>query len=126
MTQTRNRRIGRKRWGPLIKYLTETMQNSGSERVRMQAALRLADVLTLREQREQLELRRELRMPTTAPDEANEAAAGEEQPASREDAVREARAFLARIEGRESNEHIDTSLYAYFLLYKYNVVLKIV
>lgn len=64
MTQPRKPRIGRKRWGPLIRYLTETMQNARSERMRMQAALRLSDVLTLREQREQLELRRELRMLT--------------------------------------------------------------
>ncbi|MBW4039211.1 MAG: hypothetical protein HIU91_10115 [Acidobacteria bacterium] len=37
------------------------MKTSGNERLRMQAALRLADILSLREEREQLELRRELR-----------------------------------------------------------------
>lgn len=94
---TRKRRIGRKRWGPLIKYLTETMQTSNNERVRMQAALRLADVLTLREQREQLEIRRELRSLTTAPDVPNDEPADE--PLNKEDAVREAQAFLARVAG---------------------------
>lgn len=54
-------RRGRKRWGDLCAFLTRTMKESGSERTRMQAAMRLADILTLREAREQLELRRELR-----------------------------------------------------------------
>jgi hypothetical protein len=40
-----------------VKFLTDTMKSSKSERVRMQAALRLADVLILRENREQAELR---------------------------------------------------------------------
>lgn len=61
MTTTHKRRIGRKRWGALVRFLTDKMQNAASERVQMTAALRLADVLSLREQREQLEMRRELR-----------------------------------------------------------------
>lgn len=61
MTDRKTRRIGRKRWGALVRFLTDKMQNATSERVQMTAALRLADVLSLREQREQLELRRELR-----------------------------------------------------------------
>lgn len=94
------RRPGRKRWGPLIKFLTIQMEKAGSERVRMQAALKLADILSLREQREQLEMRRESRVQPKAGDELNEtpeASAEELLPVSREDALREAQAFLARM-----------------------------
>ena len=56
MTQ-KTYRTGRRRWASLVRFLTEQMQGSKSERVRMQAALRLADILTLREEREIDELK---------------------------------------------------------------------
>jgi len=56
----------------LVKFFTETMQTSKSERTRMTAALRLADVLALREQRELLELKAAMRK-TDAPGEAAKA-----------------------------------------------------
>lgn len=57
--QKRPARRGRKRWGPLIRFLTNQMQTAGSERVRMEAARRLCDILSLREERELIDLRRE-------------------------------------------------------------------
>lgn len=54
----RKRLIGRRRWAKVVRFLETTMEQSKSERTRMQAAMRLVDVLTLREQREQVELRR--------------------------------------------------------------------
>ena len=62
MTTQKPSRRGRKRWGELVRFLTETMKTSQNERVRMTAAQRLTDILILREQREQLEMRRELRL----------------------------------------------------------------
>lgn len=103
MTQPRKRRIGRKQWGPLIKYLTETMRTSGSERVRMAAALRLADVLTLREQREQLEMRRELRLLAKAGDEPEDTPGNE---AARQSAAETVDEFLARIKTTRKQEEI--------------------
>ena len=54
---TQRKRVGRRRWADLVRFLTKTMQSSGSERVRMQAAQMLANILTLREQKEIAELR---------------------------------------------------------------------
>lgn len=57
-----NTRRGRKRWSDLIKFLKTTMKTSGNERVRMQAADRLAQILAIREEREIAELRVQERM----------------------------------------------------------------
>jgi|GEM_PF-4325022 len=93
MTKTQRKpRIGRKRWGDVVRYLTETMKTSGNERMRMQAAMRLADILTLREQREQLELRRELRMQSKADNEP--------EPEPKQESVDE---FLERVSKERSN-----------------------
>jgi len=54
----RKRLVGRRRWAKVIRFLENAMETGGSERVRMQAAMRLVDLLTLREQREIAELRR--------------------------------------------------------------------
>lgn len=54
----RKRLVGRRRWAKVTRFLEKTMETGGSERVRMQAAMRLVDLLTLREQREIAELRR--------------------------------------------------------------------
>jgi len=58
----------------------------------MQAAMRLADILTLREQREQLELRRELRMQSKADNEP--------EPEPKQESVDE---FLERVSKERSN-----------------------
>ena len=50
MTQATKRRVGQRRWAELIRFLTQTMKTSGSERVNLSAAMRLADILTMREQ----------------------------------------------------------------------------
>jgi hypothetical protein len=65
----KKRMVGRRRWAELVKFLTTTMKTSRSERVRMTAALRLADVLTLREQREMAELRAQTRREAGLPPE---------------------------------------------------------
>lgn len=57
-----NTRRGRKRWAELIKFLKLTMKTSGNERIRMQAADRLAQILAVREEREIAELRVQERM----------------------------------------------------------------
>jgi hypothetical protein len=70
MTKTpKKRMVGRRRWAELVKFLTTTMKTSRSEKVRMTAALRLADVLTLREQREMAELRAQARKDAGLPPE---------------------------------------------------------
>ena len=51
------KRVGRRRWAALVRFLKTTMETSKSERTRMTAALRLADVLALQEQRELAELK---------------------------------------------------------------------
>ncbi len=55
-------RVGRRRWADLTRFLTQQMKTAKSERVRMQAALRLADILELREQREHIQLRKAARL----------------------------------------------------------------
>ena len=62
----------------MVKFFTETMQTSKSERTRMTAALRLADVLALREERELLELKAAMRK-TNAPGEAAKGEQHEEE-----------------------------------------------
>ena len=100
MTEVRKtRRIGRKRWGALVRFLTSQMETAQSERVRMTAALRLADILALREQREQLEIRRELRLAgraDEAPNDTQDALVSEETPESR------AERFLAGLRQQET------------------------
>lgn len=101
MIPHRTSRKGRKRWSELVKFLTATMKTASSERVRMQAAMRLADILTLREQREQLELRMAVRAAEKggngstdvrdSPDEVSEPLTPQET------ALHNAQAFLARI-----------------------------
>jgi hypothetical protein len=59
-------RIGRRRWARLMGFLEGVMQNGGSERVRVMAGLRLADVLLARDAREQSELRAAARAETRA------------------------------------------------------------
>jgi hypothetical protein len=61
------KRVGRRRWSALVKFLTTTMQTSKSERVRMQAAMRLSEVLMAREQKEIAELRAVTRRIEAAP-----------------------------------------------------------
>ncbi len=106
--QVKKSRIGRKRWGPLVKFLTETMQSATSEKLRMTAALRLADVLSLREQREQLELRRELRLAEKSTG-AEPETETEESPASPSTAERAARLFLESIREKVVNGGTDTN-----------------
>lgn len=65
-TKARKPRVGRRRWAKLVRFLEQTMESSGSERLRMTAALRLADVLTLREQRELAEIRAAARVEAKA------------------------------------------------------------
>lgn len=55
----RQRLVGRRRWAKVTRFLENAMVNGGSERIRTQAAMRLVDLLTLREQREIAELRRD-------------------------------------------------------------------
>lgn len=101
MTNTHKRRIGRKRWGALVAFLTDKMKNAASERVQMTAAMRLADILSLREQREQLEIRREVRdsgKPTDAPGQP------EASPDAPERVQETAEQFLARIAARRAEE----------------------
>jgi hypothetical protein len=87
-----------------VRFLTETMNTSQNERMRMTAAQRLTDILILREQREQLELRRELREAGKAVD----APEGDGQPEGSPDApasVQEtAEQFLERIAARRTEE----------------------
>jgi hypothetical protein len=59
-------RIGRRRWARLMGFLEGVMQNGGSERVRVMAGLRLADVLLARDAREQAELRAAARLEAKA------------------------------------------------------------
>jgi hypothetical protein len=61
MDKTTMNRTGRRRWAELIRFLKTTMQNAKSERVRMAAALRLADILEAREKREQLAMQAAIR-----------------------------------------------------------------
>jgi hypothetical protein len=61
MEKTKTSRTGRRRWAELIRFLKTTMQTAKSEKVRMSAALRLASILELREQRELLELKAAIR-----------------------------------------------------------------
>ncbi len=89
------RRIGRRRWAELVRGLTHMMKTAGSERVRITAALRLADVLTLQEQREQAELRTAARI-AEAMTAASDPAQPQEPPAVAPDALTAARAFLAK------------------------------
>ena len=72
MEKKKTRGVGRRRWAELIRFLKTTMQTAKSERVRMAAAERLADILTLREQREQLELKAALREAEKNPVPAND------------------------------------------------------
>lgn len=104
MTTTRKRRTGRKRWSALVAFLTETMKSSQNERVRMAAAQRLADILILREQREQLELRRELREAGKATDAPESDGQPEGSPDASERVQETAEQFLARIAARRSEE----------------------
>lgn len=97
MTQaTKTRRVGRRRWSALVKFLTEKMLNVSSERVQMIAAQRLTDILILREQRDQIDLRRELRMLAKAQGEQPEP---DEEP--EESPEQKAAAFLQRMRDRE-------------------------
>lgn len=92
------RLVGRRRWAALTVFLTKTMQEAKSERVRMQAAMRLADVLTLRTQQELAEMKAAARIAeqqtpaVTAPG----AEVVTAEPVCREDALRQAEEFLAR------------------------------
>jgi hypothetical protein len=83
MKKTTQSRAGRRRWAELIRFLKTTMLTAKSEKVRMSAALRLASILELREQRELLEIKAAIRAsekestpapaqpePTNTPDEA--------------------------------------------------------
>ena len=74
------KRTGRRRWAALVRFLKNTMETSKSERTRMTAALRLADVLALQEQRDIAELKAASRK-AEAPGETakGEAQAGEQQ-----------------------------------------------
>ena len=45
----RQRLVGRRRWAKVTRFLENAMVNGGSERIRTQAAMRLVDLLTLRE-----------------------------------------------------------------------------
>ena len=89
------RRIGRRRWAELVRGLTLMMKTAGSERVRVAAALRLADVLILQEQREQTELRTAARI-AEALAVSSDPAQPQEQAATAPDALTTARAFLAK------------------------------
>lgn len=98
MTPHRKSRIGRKRWGPLVKFLTDTMMHSTDHKTRMTAAQRLTDILLAREQRDQLELKRELRM---LEKEAKAPPADEQKPESVDE-------FLARIRSEQERGSIIT------------------
>jgi hypothetical protein len=103
-TQKQPSRRGRKRWGELVRFLTDTMKNSQNERVRMAAAQRLTDILILREQREQLEIRRELRdvgKTLGTPETPGQPTAPSGTQGSEEETVD---AFLARIRGSKAEE----------------------
>lgn len=84
----RKSRVGRRRWAELVRFLTDTMKTSRNERVRMTAALRLADVLTLREQREIAELKAVARSADTGTAVATEQPTEVAEPESAEDAAR--------------------------------------
>ena len=92
----RKRVVGRRRWARLTQFLENVMETSGSERVRMQAALRLCDVLLAREQREQVELRAAERSVSKEPDVQPAVPAQAEET----DAVTAARAFIAKLGNR--------------------------
>jgi hypothetical protein len=98
MTQARKkqRRVGRRRWAELTRFLIHTMKTSGSERVRMAAATHLKDVLVLREQRELIELRAATRQAETGNVPALETPELPEPVRTQADALREAQEFLAR------------------------------
>lgn len=104
MAKNTRRRVGRRRWAELTRFLTATMKTSGSERVRMAAAERLTEILMLREQREIAELRASARATgANAPAPADEP---QEQPTPKptlEQAQQEAEAFLARMRGKVSD-----------------------
>jgi hypothetical protein len=106
-TQTRKRRTGRKRWGDLVRFLTETMKSSQNERVRMAAAQRLTDILILREQREQLEIRRELRETGKTLDAPQGSGQPTAPPETQDSAEESVDAFLARIRGSKTDEVED-------------------
>lgn len=96
--QPRTRRAGRRRWAELVRYLTATMKTSASERVRMTAALRLADVLTVREERELAEIRAAARIAAAT---QTPLAPDEEDTDNGNDVRLSARSFLARIQSRD-------------------------
>lgn len=107
MTTQKPSRRGRKRWGELVRFLTETMKTSQNERVRMTAAQRLTDILILREQREQLEIRRELRDAGKALDTPHGNGQPTAPPEAQESAEESVDAFLARIRGSKTDEVED-------------------
>lgn len=108
MTTTRKtRRVGRKRWSALVRFLTDKMQNAGSERVQMSAAMRLAEILILREQREQLELRRELRDAGKAVDAPEAPGIPETSPDTPERVQESVDEFLARLSARTQEINTD-------------------
>lgn len=109
-TQKPPSRMGRKRWGDLCAFLAKQMKTSGSEKVRMQAALRLADILTVREQREQLELRRELRDAGKAGDAPDGDAQPEGSPETQETAELAAERFLASIRQRTADTEMGAEV----------------
>ena len=87
-----------------MRFLTETMKTSGSERVRMAAAVHLKDVLTLREQRDLAELRAAARQAEAQNEPATPGTGDpvENEPQSPADAERAAKEFLNRIKQRET------------------------
>jgi len=100
------KRVGRRRWAKLTRFLEETMTSGGSERTRMNAAMRLADVLLARETRELAELRAASRIAEkagTEPDAADNAAAPVSEPESAEDAARRfLESIRAKTEGQDN------------------------
>lgn len=98
------KRVGRRRWAKLTRFLEQTMTSSGNERTRMNAAMRLADVLLARETRELAELKAAARIAekdAAEPETANSAAAPVREPESAEDA---ARRFLDSIRAKTEGQ----------------------
>lgn len=93
---------GRRKWAHLIRTLTQLAEKGTTERTRLTAALRLADVLLVREERELAEMRRTERLATAAKDAASvEPAPTEQEPA---DPLEAAREFLAKIKENNGTE----------------------
>ena len=108
MTQTKRKQrlVGRRRWAELTRFLTQAMKSSGSERVRMAAAVHLKEVLVIREQRELVELRAAARQTETQNNPAiPEQAEPVQEPAGTPESAQErARRFLESLSATKETQ----------------------